>query len=108
MRIIMTDTSEGSPADPENCSFCEKSQPQVKLIITGSKGNICDGCVDICLDVIAEYHEEHFPEKVVAFDAPARRICSLCEGVVRKSEYRVVGNEKTVCRGCITRLREAS
>jgi hypothetical protein len=94
--------------DPDICSFCEKSQPEVKLIITGVRGNICDGCVDICLDVIAEYHEEHFPEKVVEFDDKTRRVCSLCEGVVRKSKFLVLENDKPVCLGCVDKLRRAS
>lgn len=104
----MNNPTETAPSDPDTCSFCEKSQPAVRLIITGSRGNICDGCVDICLDVIAEYHEEHFPERVVDFDAGARRICSLCEGVIRESRYRLVGNEKPVCLRCIREMREAS
>jgi ATP-dependent Clp protease ATP-binding subunit ClpX len=36
------------------CSFCGKSQKEVKKLIAGPTVYICDECVDICLDIIAE------------------------------------------------------
>jgi ATP-dependent Clp protease ATP-binding subunit ClpX len=36
------------------CSFCNKSQNDVKKLIAGPTVYICDECVDICLDIIAE------------------------------------------------------
>jgi ATP-dependent Clp protease ATP-binding subunit ClpX len=36
------------------CSFCNKSQREVKKLIAGPTVFICDECVDICLDIIAE------------------------------------------------------
>jgi len=42
------------------CSFCNKSQREVKKLIAGPTVFICDECVDICLDIIAEdrLHEQ--------------------------------------------------
>ncbi len=36
------------------CSFCNKSQREVKKLIAGPTVFICDECVDICIDIIAE------------------------------------------------------
>ncbi len=36
------------------CSFCNKGQREVKKLIAGPTVFICDECVDICLDIIAE------------------------------------------------------
>src|SRR2546423_2140754 len=36
------------------CSFCNKNQRDVKKLIAGPTVYICDECVDICLDIIAE------------------------------------------------------
>ena len=36
------------------CSFCNKSQREVEKLIAGPTVFICDECVDICLDIIAE------------------------------------------------------
>ncbi len=41
------------------CSFCGKTQDQVRKLIAGPNGiYICDECVDICADIIEEEYEE--------------------------------------------------
>lgn len=41
------------------CSFCGKSQEQVRKLIAGPNGAyICDECVDICSEIIEEEFEE--------------------------------------------------
>ena len=41
------------------CSFCGKTQDQVRKLIAGPGGiYICDECVDICADIIEEEYEE--------------------------------------------------
>ncbi|MBU0505468.1 ATP-dependent Clp protease ATP-binding subunit ClpX, partial [bacterium] len=42
--------------DPLNlcCSFCGKSQREVKKLIAGPTVYICDECIDLCNDIIAE------------------------------------------------------
>ncbi len=46
------------------CSFCGKSQREVKKLIAGPSVYICDECIDLCNDII---HEDS------AKDAPAKR-----------------------------------
>ena len=36
------------------CSFCGKSQHEVKKLIAGPSVFICDECVDLCNDIIRE------------------------------------------------------
>lgn len=36
------------------CSFCEKSQSEVKKLVAGSTGYICDECIILCNEVIKE------------------------------------------------------
>ena len=41
------------------CSFCNKTQEQVRKLIAGPSGvYICDECVEICADIIEEEYEE--------------------------------------------------
>ncbi len=41
--------------DKIRCSFCGKSQQQVRKLIAGPNGAyICDECVDICSEIIEE------------------------------------------------------
>src|SRR5262245_9353750 len=36
------------------CSFCGKSQNEVRKLIAGPTVYICDECVELCLDIIGE------------------------------------------------------
>ncbi len=48
-----------SSDDRVRCSFCNKTQDQVRKMIAGPAGvYICDECVDICADIIEEEYEE--------------------------------------------------
>ena len=48
----------GRRDDESRCSFCGKSQGQVRKLIAGPKGAyICDECVDICAEIIEEEFE---------------------------------------------------
>ena len=40
------------------CSFCNKSQEQVKKLIAGNGVYICDECIDICAEIIDEEFSE--------------------------------------------------
>lgn len=45
--------------DRVRCSFCNKSQDQVRKLIAGPNGAyICDECIDICADIIEEEYED--------------------------------------------------
>lgn len=62
-RIVQGEVSErmaGKNFDGDiRCSFCNKSQSQVKKLIAGPAGvYICDECVEICEDILEEELEE--------------------------------------------------
>ena len=45
--------------DKVRCSFCNKTQDQVRKLIAGPAGvYICDECIDICSDIIDEEYED--------------------------------------------------
>ncbi|QWD73207.1 ATP-dependent Clp protease ATP-binding subunit ClpX [Polynucleobacter sp. MG-5-Ahmo-C2] len=51
----MSDTSTPSTSDKVlYCSFCGKSQHEVKKLIAGPSVFICDECIDLCTDIIQE------------------------------------------------------
>ena len=43
------------------CSFCGKSQHEVRKLIAGPNVFICDECVELCNDIIREEMEENAP-----------------------------------------------
>ncbi len=51
----VTDVAKfGDGGDLVKCSFCGKSQKQVKKLIAGPGVYICDECIELCNDIIAE------------------------------------------------------
>jgi len=46
------------------CSFCGKSQHEVRKLIAGPSVFICDECVDLCNDIITEEMRRSKPKKV--------------------------------------------
>jgi ATP-dependent Clp protease ATP-binding subunit ClpX len=53
------------------CSFCNKSQRDVRKLIAGPTVYICDECVDICLDIIAEERENEEQEGRMRLPKPS-------------------------------------
>ena len=45
------------------CSFCGKNQKEVKKLIAGPSVYICDECIDLCNDIIAEEQEREDSHK---------------------------------------------
>jgi hypothetical protein len=53
----MPDSDERkSPMDGNNlkCSFCDKAQLQVEMLIAGPSVAICTECIDLCNEIIAD------------------------------------------------------
>jgi ATP-dependent Clp protease ATP-binding subunit ClpX len=51
----LSDTTSSNISDkPLYCSFCGKSQHEVKKLIAGPSVFICDECIDLCTDIIQE------------------------------------------------------
>lgn len=53
------------------CSFCGKSQDEVKKLIAGPTVYICDECVELCNDIIAEEYEREEASKATQIPKPA-------------------------------------
>ncbi len=50
----MTTTGSKSTKVPYRCSFCGKSQEQVRKLIAGQGVYICDECINLCQEIIEE------------------------------------------------------
>lgn len=47
-------TQKNGSGDQLTCSFCGKAQEEVKKLIAGPAVYICDECIELCKDIIAE------------------------------------------------------
>jgi ATP-dependent Clp protease ATP-binding subunit ClpX len=50
----MNKVSSGETKNTLYCSFCGKSQHEVRKLIAGPTVFICDECVELCMDIIGE------------------------------------------------------
>ena len=68
----MSTTTKG-PKVPYRCSFCGKSQEQVRKLIAGQGVYICDECINLCQEIIEEEMLETPRTKPVATKLPNPR-----------------------------------
>jgi hypothetical protein len=101
-----------------HCSFCDKSQRDVKKLIAGPRVQICDECVDICVDVLSEDAKDAKPDVMAADEknppvghgwSPPGVVlrCALCRCATPPEHSLSVRNRGVVCAGCIGAVEAA-
>jgi ATP-dependent Clp protease ATP-binding subunit ClpX len=68
------------------CSFCGKSQHEVKKLIAGPTVFICDECVELCMDIIKEENKDTFVKHQDGLPAP-KEICAVLDDYVIGQDY---------------------
>jgi ATP-dependent Clp protease ATP-binding subunit ClpX len=63
------------------CSFCGKSQHEVRKLIAGPTVFICDECVELCMDIIREEHKTQLVKSRDGVPTP-REICKVLDDYV--------------------------
>ncbi len=71
----------GDGGDLLKCSFCGKSQKQVKKLIAGPGVYICDECIDLCNEIIEEELSEGAEVGLEELPKP-REICEFLDGYI--------------------------
>jgi ClpX C4-type zinc finger protein len=104
-------TEEESPI--LRCSFCNKSQAQVRALIAGPNVFICDECVDICRDIldpaIGGTVEAAIREALLTKeDAPSALVlrCNLCRLPTPVRQLTRIPQRGAVCHACIDAIRQ--
>ncbi len=63
------------------CSFCGKSQHEVRKLIAGPTVFICDECVELCMDIIKEENKSSFIKHQDGVPSP-KEICTVLDEYV--------------------------
>ncbi len=77
------------------CSFCGKRQRDVFKLIAGPSVFICDRCIDICNQIIAEDR---------AMAARVQGLCSLCQREAAPDRSLTTPG-KVICPDCLAEIR---
>jgi hypothetical protein len=107
MFSTQTDTMR-EPTHVLRCSFCNKSQSEVRKLIAGSTSNICDECVEVCNDVLSRdpARQDAAAAGDVAADTPIR--CGLCMIAIPASTGLLVENRGVLCPDCVDAIEWAA
>ena len=75
------------------CSFCGRTQDEVKRLIAGPNAYICNECVDICADLVREEEEDEAAEGRFQLDGklpkPAEMKAALDEYVIGQDRAKI-------------------
>lgn len=102
----------GPRVDVLRCSFCNKSQRDVRKLIAGPEVQICDECLEICNGIVAEDKvlevgekagPDAVPEVEAPLEAPVR--CRLCQQLFPDSACVAFPDRGWVCQSCLDHLR---
>jgi len=77
----MTKLSGGDSKNTLYCSFCGKSQHEVRKLIAGPTVFICDECVELCMDIIREEHKSALVKTRDGVPTP-QEICRVLDDYV--------------------------
>ena len=92
------------PGKKYTCSFCGKNQDEVRKLIAGPIVYICDECIDLCNDIIAEEVEQE--EQLKGAASPVASLstptwCRVCHLPKSAEEIVAVSELGFFCRRCI-------
>jgi len=77
----MTKSSGSDSKNTLYCSFCGKSQHEVRKLIAGPTVFICDECVELCMDIIREEHKTTLVKSRDGVPTP-QDICNVLDDYV--------------------------
>jgi ATP-dependent Clp protease ATP-binding subunit ClpX len=77
----MNKSTGGDSKNTLYCSFCGKSQHEVRKLIAGPTVFICDECVELCMDIIREEHKTTLVKSRDGVPTPAD-ICKVLDDYV--------------------------
>src|SRR5512143_1929369 len=83
-------TEGGNYGTVLRCSFCGKSQDEVRKLIAGPTVYICDECIELCNEIIAEEAEERFVPGRMTVPKPMEIKAKLDEYVIGQENAKKI------------------
>jgi len=86
----MTKSGNSDSKNTLYCSFCGKSQHEVRKLIAGPTVFICDECVELCTDIISEEHKNTLAKSGEGVPAPLEILEVLNDYVIGQARAKKV------------------
>lgn len=86
----MTKSSNGDSKNTLYCSFCGKSQHEVRKLIAGPTVFICDECVELCMDIIREENKTNLVKSREGVPTPQEILTVLDDYVIGQAHAKRV------------------
>jgi hypothetical protein len=85
------------------CSFCSKSQAEVRKLIAGPSVHICDECVGLCKDIVAQEIDDRkaAKRKTAKSKTKENRLCGICMEARESDELIFLPHAAYMCAGCL-------
>ena len=104
--------ADGTVETPLTCSFCNKSQAEVQKLIAGPTVFICNECVEVCNDILADDIRVEALANDVRVEAGTLQAapafpCALCQMPTLLEDAVVVPQRGGLCPGCVGEIEAA-
>ncbi|MCH6589666.1 MAG: ATP-dependent Clp protease ATP-binding subunit ClpX [Proteobacteria bacterium] len=86
----MSKSTSGDSKNTLYCSFCGKSQHEVRKLIAGPTVFICDECVELCMDIIREEHKGNLVKSGEGVPSPGEIYAVLDDYVIGQDHAKKV------------------
>jgi ClpX C4-type zinc finger protein len=105
-----TPPGNGHDAQALRCSFCNRTQAEVRKLIAGATALICDECIKVCTEIVRA--EIDSSSKVVTSTPPpfpsTRNVtCNLCGLPLPWEDALAVPDRGLLCPGCSGEIEAA-
>ena len=107
----------GVKLPPLRCSFCNETDKDGRKLIAGPAVFICDECVDVCVQIIADDPRHQAYQRDSAKSQRARAmaatlprncvVCSLCGQPALSNEVLAIHDRGVICGGCADAVEDA-
>ncbi len=89
------------------CSFCGKSQDEIRKLIAGPNVYICDECIDLSNETL-EREVESVSPRDAATPVSSIASCALCRLPKDVAELRMIGEKGVLCGECVDMVQSVA